>query len=56
MGETIYKLTNINRAEPLHSMFEVPPDYTISEPPPLMKMRAPQGKEENQDNQNNPLN
>jgi hypothetical protein len=55
MGETVYKLTNINRAEPLHSMFEVPPDYTISEPPMVkMKMRVPQGKDENQDNQNNP--
>ena len=52
MGETVYKLTNINRAEPLHSMFEVPADYTISEPP-MMKMRAPQGKDDNQDSQNN---
>ena len=29
MGETTYKLTNINRAEPAKSLFEVPADYTI---------------------------
>lgn len=28
-GETTYKLTNINRIEPLKSLFEVPSDYTI---------------------------
>ncbi|HLX42837.1 MAG TPA: hypothetical protein VKR43_05360 [Bryobacteraceae bacterium] len=52
MGETVYKLTNINRAEPLRSMFEVPADYTISEPP-MIKMRAPASKDdENKDEQN----
>src|SRR5215217_6593740 len=30
-GETTYKLTNINRAEPAKSLFEVPSDYTIQE-------------------------
>jgi hypothetical protein len=30
-GETIYRLTNINRAEPDRSLFEVPVDYTIKE-------------------------
>ena len=29
MGETTYKLTNINRAEPAKTLFEVPADYTI---------------------------
>ena len=29
MGETTYKLTNINRNEPAKSLFEVPADYTI---------------------------
>lgn len=29
MGETTYKLTNINRSEPAKSLFEVPADYTI---------------------------
>jgi hypothetical protein len=30
-GETTYKLTNINRAEPAKSLFEVPSDYTVKE-------------------------
>lgn len=30
-GETVYRLTNINRAEPPHNLFEVPPDYTLAE-------------------------
>ena len=30
-GETTYRLTNINRSEPAHSLFEVPADYTIKE-------------------------
>jgi hypothetical protein len=29
MGETTYKLTNISRLEPVKSLFEVPPGYTI---------------------------
>ena len=29
MGETTYKLTNINRTEPAKTLFEVPSDYTI---------------------------
>ena len=32
MGEHTYRLTNISRAEPAHSLFELPADYTISEP------------------------
>lgn len=30
-GETIYRLTNIDRSEPAKSLFEVPADYTIKE-------------------------
>lgn len=30
-GEDIYRLTNINRAEPAKELFEVPSDYTIKE-------------------------
>ena len=30
-GENTYRLTNINRTEPAHSLFEVPSDYTIKE-------------------------
>lgn len=36
-GETVYRLTQINRTEPIHSMFEVPADYTITEMPAIMK-------------------
>ena len=30
-GETTYKLTNINRAEPAKSLFEVPPGFNVKE-------------------------
>jgi hypothetical protein len=30
-GEMTYKLTNINRTEPVRSLFEVPSDYTVKE-------------------------
>jgi hypothetical protein len=30
-GETVYRLTNINRAEPAQTLFEVPADYKIEE-------------------------
>jgi hypothetical protein len=30
-GETIYRLTNINRSEPDHALFEVPADYSVIE-------------------------
>jgi hypothetical protein len=33
MGETVYKLTNINRAEPDPALFQVPGDYTIQDAP-----------------------
>ncbi len=29
MGETVYRLTGINRSEPPRHLFEVPPDYTV---------------------------
>jgi hypothetical protein len=32
-GETVTKYTNIVRAEPAHSLFEVPADYKISDAP-----------------------
>ena len=47
-GETTYKLTSINRAEPAKSLFEVPAGYTVKEGPqfgttvaPLMRTRKP---------------
>ncbi|MBI4479473.1 MAG: hypothetical protein HY651_05580 [Acidobacteria bacterium] len=33
MGKTTYRLTNISRNEPAHSVFEVPAGYTIVQPP-----------------------
>jgi hypothetical protein len=30
-GEEVYKLTNINRSEPAHQLFEIPSDYTVKE-------------------------
>jgi len=30
-GEMVYRLTNIDRNEPAHSLFEVPPDYQLKE-------------------------
>jgi hypothetical protein len=32
MGETTYRLTNINRTEPAKSLFEIPSDYSLQEP------------------------
>jgi len=40
-GETTYKLTNINRAEPAKSLFEVPSDFTIKEGPGFGPRPAP---------------
>jgi hypothetical protein len=40
-GETTYKLTNINRAEPAKSLFEVPSDYTIQDGPGMGPRMAP---------------
>ena len=40
-GETTYKLTNINRTEPVKSLFEVPSDYTIKESPGFGPRMAP---------------
>ena len=31
IGETVYRLTNINRTEPAHSLFEVPSDYAVKD-------------------------
>ena len=31
MGEHVYRLTNISRAEPARSVFDVPTDYTVTE-------------------------
>jgi hypothetical protein len=44
MGETVYRLTQISRAEPAASMFEVPPDYTVTDGPAVMKYEKIQSK------------
>jgi hypothetical protein len=38
-GEVVYRLTNINRAEPDHSLFEVPSDYTLRDDQEPMRFR-----------------
>jgi hypothetical protein len=47
-GETVYRLTNIQRGEQPASLFEVPSDYTVSENelPPLMKKMTVKPAEE----------
>jgi hypothetical protein len=34
-GETTYRLTNIVRAMQNPALFQIPPDYTVSDRPPL---------------------
>jgi hypothetical protein len=43
-GETTYKLTNISRTEPDHSLFEVPAGYTLKEESlsPKIRMKKPE--------------
>jgi hypothetical protein len=43
-GETIYRLTNINRSEPDRALFEVPADYTLKDESalPAKKKRRPE--------------
>jgi hypothetical protein len=36
-GETIYRLTNVDRAEPARSLFEVPSDYTLKDGEPIIR-------------------
>ncbi len=31
VGDTVYRLTNINRSEPAHSLFEIPADYKVEQ-------------------------
>ncbi len=42
MGETTYRLTNINRGEPDRSLFEVPSDYAVKDVPTRGRSKAPQ--------------
>jgi hypothetical protein len=36
IGQTEYRLTNISRAEPLPSLFQVPPDYVLKDSPTFL--------------------
>src|SRR5262249_7359023 len=47
-GETVFRLTNINRNEPARSLFEVPADYTIKET--VAPMRYQVERKRQQDN------
>jgi hypothetical protein len=40
-GETVYRLTNVGRAEPQRSLFEVPSDYNVRSSGPEVKRRGP---------------
>ncbi len=37
MGETVYRITNVSRSEPMPSLFEVPSDYKTIEPGPTAR-------------------
>lgn len=52
-GESTYRLTNINRTEPPHTLFEVPSDFTIQEagPPAEMRYKIEREKRRPGDNQ-----
>lgn len=39
-GETTFQLTNINRAEPDASLFQVPAGYTVKEGPPMLGLHG----------------
>jgi len=41
MGETIYRLSNVSRAEPPSNLFEIPPGYKITEPDFVPAQRKP---------------
>ncbi len=41
-GESVYRLENINRAEPPANLFQVPADYSVNEPAQMMRRKAEQ--------------
>jgi hypothetical protein len=49
-GEVVYRLTNINRAEPDHSLFEIPADYTLREESEPMRFRVEKTAKPDQQN------
>lgn len=51
-GETIYRLTNINRSEPAHTLFEVPSDFTIKPAEPMQREFRMKRERDEQERQN----
>ena len=49
-GEVVYRLTNINRTEPDHSLFEMPADYTLREDSEPMRFRFERPAKPDQEN------
>jgi hypothetical protein len=49
-GEVVYRLTNISRTEPDHSLFEVPADYTLREESEPMRFRFEKPAKPDQEN------
>ncbi|PYS03886.1 MAG: hypothetical protein DMG16_04345 [Acidobacteria bacterium] len=43
MGETVYSLVNVSRADPAASLFQVPPDYTLQEKGPIEIQKIERG-------------
>jgi TonB family protein len=41
-GDNVYRLENINRSEPQANLFQVPSDYTLSEPVNMIRKKLPQ--------------
>ena len=44
-GENVYRLTNITRAEPAASLFDIPADYAVLDGPPKNAPRRPRPEE-----------
>ena len=43
MGETVYSLVNVNRADPAPGLFQVPPDYTLQDKGPIEIQKLERG-------------
>ena len=43
MGETVYSLVNVNRADPASGLFQVPPDYALQDKGPIEIQKIERG-------------
>jgi hypothetical protein len=41
MGDTVYKLTNIQRSEPSPTLFQPPDDYVVKDQPDMRVVKNP---------------